>query len=971
MTKNGLKKSLSEMFSDESEPSPQEKFRIIQDDLKQPVTQDETVFLLSKKWYQDWEKFVISQKFDGSNKSEEEFRVPIDNSDIEKMDLQAEMENKENPNFLILNRDTWKKLHGWFGGGPEKTYKRNGSVPKEERPPLKEQLAIIKELNKNSTLKVGEDAYLISNKWYNFWKTCANNTELSVKNVQAIDNNNLVLENGKFNCKKVEGNDFEIVHKDVWKKFLAWYGGGPEISAPVILDTTSSTPFASIYYCIFRISYKDFHNIPFEINARYPFSNLIDLCYEKFGINRDIEIHLIKNDATLIDPNQSPKEMHFRPSEPEDLTLDSKDPISNEWNITFIDNTLKDSLSNTNLSSNPSNSQSQSNSIPERKTDLTPSYTEKHYSNSYYNRETLGPGICGLTNLGNTCFFNSGVQCLVHTNQLVRYFRETDWEKDLNEQNPIGMKGLLAIAFADIVEVIWSGRCNTYSPTILKDTIGRYAPQFSGYAQQDSHELITFMLDGIHEDLNRIKNKPIIESLDGDGSNDEDVANETWKRYKSRNDSIIVDLFHAQLKSTLVCPQCHKVTVVFDPYMSIQLPIARLKRKCSINIVYVPYDFDENCRHMTISLKPGITISQAISKQLNSDVKVILYHQDFHSTEPSYEFIDKIDTSNINEFYFALEVPSPDIFYIPCSLIVPLKPNFIEKVRSFSTVFPPFLIEVGNSKQFTPENAFSGISKESLCNIISERLNFLWTSKRDELSYSFREYKDNFDFSSRNQNAKIIFENSDTSSSFNPSEKNISNKILLVSVNPKFMIASENFSFSSFFKRWKDCKFEENLKKKKEKEVTLQKCFKYFSSNDTLDENNKWFCPHCREFVTADKKMDIWSVPEVLIIQLKRFTRRIGYLQKWSIPIAYPKILDMSNYVIGPQKNEDLKYQLYAVSEHMGGLGGGHYTAQARVCTDSNPKGSWYSFNDSYVSCSSESQAHNKDGYILFYEKIK
>jgi len=51
--------------------------------------------------------------------------------------------------------------------------------------------------------------------------------------------------------------------------------------------------------------------------------------------------------------------------------------------------------------------------------------------------------------------------------------------------------------------------------------VGRFAPQFSGYQQHDSQELLTFLLDGLHEDLNRIVKKPYIELKDNDGRSDE------------------------------------------------------------------------------------------------------------------------------------------------------------------------------------------------------------------------------------------------------------------------------------------------------------------------------------------------------------------------------------------------------------------------------------------------------------------
>ena len=54
--------------------------------------------------------------------------------------------------------------------------------------------------------------------------------------------------------------------------------------------------------------------------------------------------------------------------------------------------------------------------------------------------------------------------------------------------------------------------------------VGRFAPQFSGYQQQDSHELLAFLLDGLHEDLNRVKKKPYVEIPDHGGRPDKVVS---------------------------------------------------------------------------------------------------------------------------------------------------------------------------------------------------------------------------------------------------------------------------------------------------------------------------------------------------------------------------------------------------------------------------------------------------------------
>jgi ubiquitin carboxyl-terminal hydrolase 4/11/15 len=80
-------------------------------------------------------------------------------------------------------------------------------------------------------------------------------------------------------------------------------------------------------------------------------------------------------------------------------------------------------------------------------------------------------------------------------------------------------------------------------------------------------------LDGLHEDLNKILEKPIVEDIDIDKEPDQDAAAKFWKNYLKRNSSKIIDLVAGQFKSTLDCPVCGRKSKTFDPFLSISLPI--------------------------------------------------------------------------------------------------------------------------------------------------------------------------------------------------------------------------------------------------------------------------------------------------------------------------------------------------------------------------------------------------------------
>jgi len=80
----------------------------------------------------------------------------------------------------------------------------------------------------------------------------------------------------------------------------------------------------------------------------------------------------------------------------------------------------------------------------------------------------------------------------------------------------LGSGGRIAREYDLLVKELWFGTSPVVNPTGLKRTVARAAPMFAGTSQHDSQEFLNFLVDSLHEDLNRVKAKPYFEQSDDD-----------------------------------------------------------------------------------------------------------------------------------------------------------------------------------------------------------------------------------------------------------------------------------------------------------------------------------------------------------------------------------------------------------------------------------------------------------------------
>lgn len=160
-----------------------------------------------------------------------------------------------------------------------------------------------------------------------------------------------------------------------------------------------------------------------------------------------------------------------------------------------------------------------------------------------------------------------------------------------------------------------------------------------------------------------------------------------------------------------------------------------------------------------------------------------------------------------------------------------------------------------------------------------------------------------------------------------------------------------------------------------EQNSSITSCLKNFSSTETLNAEDKFFCDKCCSLQEAQKRMKIKKPPNILVIHLKRFKyiEQLGRYKKLSYRVVFPMELKLNNTV----DNADCEYSLSAVVVHVGsGPNHGHYVSLVKSHNH------WLFFDDENVEMIEEStvqtffgsaqefSSNTDHGYILFYESL-
>uniref|UniRef100_A0A667ZY97 Ubiquitin carboxyl-terminal hydrolase n=1 Tax=Myripristis murdjan TaxID=586833 RepID=A0A667ZY97_9TELE len=795
-------------------------------------------------------------------------------------------------------------------------------------------------------LRKGDTWYLVDSHWFKQWKKYVgfdswDKYQMGDQNVYPgpVDNSGLLRDGDVLAIKEhlIDELDYILVPTEGWNKLVSWYGltDGQEPISRKVVEQGMFVKHCKVEVYLTELKLCEDSNMDNVVTRRFSKADTIDMIEKEmrklFSIPDEKETRLWnrymsntfeplnKPDSTIQDAGLYQGQVLVIEQKNEDGTWPR---AALQHRITYVCVCVCVCVCSLHSVKNSSYS--------------LPSYHP--YSNSYdysdQGRQSERSGLCGLSNLGNTCFMNSAVQCLSNIPPLTEYFLKDKYTDELNEDNPLGMKGEIARAYAELIKQVWSGKYSYVTPRPFKTQVGRFAPQFSGYQQQDSHELLAFLLDGLHEDLNRIRKKPYIQLKDADGRPDKVVAEEAWENHIKRNDSIIVDIFHGLFKSTLVCPVCSKVSVTFDPFCYLTLPLP-MKKERTLEVYLVRLDpLAKPTQYKLTVPKVGYisdlcTALSSLSgvpaeKMIVTDIYNHRFHRIFATNENLSSIMERDDIylreAPVAANIFCFENPYPESKSPLCPFPGEMETDEQDDESSQDQELPS---ENDNSQS---EDSVGGDNELENGLVGPEN-----STKGQQTAGHNKKRLFTFQF---NNMGKTDFS--------------------LIKEDTRQIRFDEGHLRLSGMDQSQDFDKHESMEYKPQKKAffKLKDCIELFTTKEKLGAEDPWYCPNCKQHQQATKKLDLWSLPPVLVVHLKRFSYSRYMRDKLDSLVDFPlRDLDMSEFLINPNAGP-CRYDLIAVSNHYGGMGGGHYTAYAKNKDDDK----WYNFDDSSVSPASEDQ---------------
>ncbi|NWX88929.1 UBP32 hydrolase, partial [Nothoprocta ornata] len=765
----------------------------------------------------------------------------------------------------------------------------------------------------------------------------------------------LTMEGGRLkrSPQLIEGKDYVMVPEPVWRALYHWYGANLSLPRPVIKNSKTNVPELELFprYLLFLRQqpatrtqqsniWVNMGNVP---SPNAPLKRVLAYtgCFSRMQTIKEIHEYL----SQRLRIKEEDMRLWLYNSENYLTLLDDEDhrleylKIQDEQHL-VIEVRNKDMSWPEEMSFIANSSKIDRHKVP----------TEK--------------GATGLSNLGNTCFMNSSIQCVSNTQPLTRYFISGRHLYELNRTNPIGMKGHMAKCYGDLVQELWSGTQKNVAPLKLRWTIAKYAPRFNGFQQQDSQELLAFLLDGLHEDLNRVHDKPYVELKDSDGRPDWEVAAEAWENHLRRNRSIVVDLFHGQLKSQVKCKTCGHISVRFDPFNFLSLPLP-MDSYMHLEITVIKLDGTTPVRYgLRLNMDEKYTgLKKQLSELCGLKPEQILLAEVHSSNIKNFPQDNQKVRLSVSGFLCAFEIPVPGS---PTSASSPLQTDLstgssangalnimmngdLPRPTLIPNGMPNTVVPCGTERNNLANWTLNGhvpLLSDSPCTgyiiavhrkMMRTELYFLSSQKNRPSLFGMplivpctvhTRKKDLYD--------AVWIQVSRLASPLPPQEASNHAQDCDDSMGYQYPFTlrvvqkdGNSCAWCPWYRFCRGCKIEctedracvgnayiavdwdptalhlryqtsqeriveehesvEQSRRAQAEPINLDSCLRAFTSEEELGEDEMYYCSKCKTHCLATKKLDLWRLPPILIIHLKRFQFVNGRWIKSQKIVKFPR----------------------------------------------------------------------------------
>uniref|UniRef100_A0A1A7ZX43 Ubiquitin carboxyl-terminal hydrolase n=1 Tax=Nothobranchius furzeri TaxID=105023 RepID=A0A1A7ZX43_NOTFU len=609
---------------------------------------------------------------------------------------------------------------------------------------------------------------------------------------------------------------------------------------------------------------------------------------------------------------------------------------------------------------------------------------------------TLVP-VKGITNLGNTCFFNAVMQNLSQTHMLIDLIQEVK-EKGHKQKicppvetnlSPLiatlpGPEPLTAAMILFLQSMKEPGK-GPISPKILFNQLCQKAPRFKGYQQQDSQELLHYLLDSIRvEETKRVK-AAILKAFNNptEKTADEETKRQVKAYGKEGVKMNFVDrIFVGELTNTIMCEECEHISTVKEAFIDMSLPIIEER----ISKPSYPGRLGKVIREQDSLAAHNEQVLSAASS-VNRNARKL--------SGPKQ--LNRKSSGSVEEKGAACSAERPEE----------------DEVAGGSA--RGILV----SKMAAAGSLSDGSERDSGAHDSSNDAD----SEASESEWAPRASSHGHMSTLSSASTLIPSPSSISSSSPSSSSKQGGAVEQLATAVSKASLGDVSTSTHCSFEEQGETQTRDNLHHlgafqalshsytPGSKECSIQSCLHQFTSVELLMGNNKLLCESCtdrrqkqlRKSNSADKKVEkiytsarkqmlISLLPPVITLHLKRFHQAGMNLRKVNRHVDFPLILDLAPFCSASCKNlaagERVLYSLYGIVEHSGSMRGGHYTAYVKVRAPqrkteprhknlsgarevgNSSQGQWVYVSDTTVQTVPESRVLNSQAYLLFYEEM-